>query len=162
MITIRPVRPEDVDCVTAIEAICFPPAEAAPWGALKERIAVFPECFFIAETVGIPVGFINGCITNSSVIYDELFHSTQHHVPSGKNLAVFGLDVLPEYRRQGVAAQLMNHFIQTAKNDGRSSVILTCKDQLVHYYESFGYLNKGISKSTHGGSRWFDMILTFD
>ncbi|MDF2570111.1 MAG: acetyltransferase family protein [Sporomusa sp.] len=159
-LTIRGVRPEDLDRVTEIEAVCFPAAEAAPRQSFKERIAAFPDYFLVAEADGVLIGFINGCITNSAVIYDELFHNTQHHIPDGKNLTVFGLDVVPEYRNQGVAAQLMNHFIQLAKNTDRRSVILTCKDRLVHYYESFGYINNGISGSTHGGSQWFDMTLS--
>jgi ribosomal protein S18 acetylase RimI-like enzyme len=160
-ITIRNVRPEDLERVAEIETICFSAAEAATRESLKARIAAFPECFFIAEKEGGVIGFVNGCITNSPVIYDELFSSTQHHIPNGQNLAIFGLDVIPEYRRKGIAAQLMNHLILTAKNTGRKSVILTCKNQLVHYYESFGYANNGLSKSTHGGSQWFDMTLTF-
>jgi GNAT superfamily N-acetyltransferase len=156
-VTIRGVRLEDLDFVVEIEAICFPATEAAPRKSFKERIAAFPEYFFVAEADGKLIGFINGCVTNSPVIYDELFHSTSHHISDGENLTVFGLDVIPHYRKQGVAAQLMHHFIQIAKNTGRRRVILTCKDRLVHYYESLGYVNNGISKSTHGGAQWFDM-----
>lgn len=160
-IIIRNVRPEDLDRIAEIEAACFPPAEAASRQSFKARIAAFPESFLVAETNGTLIGFVNGCATNSPVIYDEMFHSTQHHVPNGKNLSVFGLDVIPEYRKQGIGAQLMRHFIQVAKDTGRQSVILTCKDRLVHYYESFGYKNNGISQSTHGGAQWFDMTLIF-
>jgi ribosomal protein S18 acetylase RimI-like enzyme len=158
-VTIRGVRSEDLDRVAEIEAICFPVTEAATRKSIKERIAAFPDYFLVAETNGLLLGFINGCVTNSDIIYDELFHSTRHHTPTGSNLTVFGLDVIPEYRKQGVGALLMNQFIQIAKNTGRRSVILTCKDQLVHYYESFGYVNKGISRSNHGGAQWFDMTL---
>lgn len=158
-VIIRNVRPEDLGRVAEIEAACFPPAEAASQQSLKARIAAFPDSFLVAETNGTLIGFINGCATNSDLIYDEMFHSTQHHVPDGRNLSVFGLDVIPEYRKQGIGAQLMRHFIQVARETGRQSVILTCKDRLVHYYESFGYANNGISKSTHGGAQWFDMTL---
>jgi ribosomal protein S18 acetylase RimI-like enzyme len=158
-VTIRRVRLEDLDRIAEIEAVCFPKAEAAPLESFKARILTFPECFFVAEADGVLIGFVNGCATNSEFIYDELFYSAQHHIPDGKNLAIFGLDVIPEYRRQGVAAQLMNHFIQAAKSNCRKSVILTCKDRLVHYYESFGYVSRGISNSAHGGSQWFDMTL---
>ncbi|QDR79449.1 GNAT family N-acetyltransferase [Sporomusa termitida] len=158
-ITIRSVYPEDLDRITAIEAVCFPPAEAAQREVFRERIAAFPESFLVAEAAGMMIGFINGCATNSAFIYDELFHSTEQHIPAGKNLAVFGLDVIPAYRRQGVASQLMQHFIQTARNTGRSSIILTCKERLVPYYESFGYVNNGVSQSVHGGSQWYDMTL---
>ena len=158
-VTIRHVRPEDLDRVAEIEAICFPAAEAAPKETFRERIAAFPECFFVAEADGMLIGFINGCATDSPVIEDDFFHSVRHHVPDGANLAIFGLDVIPEYRRQGVAAQLMAHFIAAARNAGRQKVILTCKEQMIRYYESFGFINNGVSKSTHGGAEWFDMTL---
>ena len=158
-VTIRKVQLEDLERIAKIESVCFPVAEAAPRESFKERINAFPDYFLVAETAESIIGFINGCVTNSPVIYDELFHNTQHHIPDGKNLTVFGLDVLPEYRRQGIAAQLMQHFIQTAKNTDRKNVILTCKERLIHYYESFGYVNNGISASTHGDAQWFDMTL---
>ena len=158
-VTIRNVKPTDIDNVAAIEAACFPPAEAAGKAALAARAAAFPESFLVAETSGRLIGFINGCATDSPVIYDEMFSSTQHHNPGGKNLTIFGLDVLPDYRRQGMAALLMRHFIQTGKDAGRKNLVLTCKDRLVHYYETFGYVNQGLSKSTHGGAQWFDMTL---
>lgn len=158
-ISIRGVQLQDLERVAEIEEICFPQAEAASRSSFQQRIQSFPDSFLVAEVDGLLIGFINGCVTNSAVIYDELFSTTEHHIPDGKNLTVFGLDVLPNYRNQGIAAQLMNHFIQLAKNAHRKSVILTCKDRLVHYYESFGYVNNGLSQSTHGGAKWFDMTL---
>ena len=157
---IRSVRPEDLDRVAEIESICFPAAEAAGREAFQARIAAYPEYFLIAETAGMIIGFINGCVTDSAVIYDELFHDTSTHKPDGANLAVFGLDVIPQYRNQGVAAMLMRQFIQLARETGRKAVILTCKGQLISYYQSFGYVNSGVSNSTHGGAQWFDMTLT--
>ncbi|MBP2636484.1 MAG: Acetyltransferase family protein [Firmicutes bacterium] len=159
-VMIRAVCLEDLDRITEIEAICFPTAEAATREAFQERIAAFPESFLVAEINGLIIGFINGCATNSSVIYDELFHSTAGHIADGKNLAIFGLDVIPEYRKRGVASLLMKQFFQVARSNGKEKVILTCKDRLVRYYESFGFENNGISNSAHGGSKWFDMILS--
>ena len=159
-IIIRGVRPEELDRVAAIEAACFPAAEAASPVAFKNRIAAYPECFLVAESGEKLIGFVNGCVTDSPVIYDELFHDTDQHRPQGANLAIFGLDVLPEYRRRGIAARLMREFIELARKTGRRSVILTCKERLVPYYESFGYVNLGVSESTHGGARWYDMTLT--
>lgn len=158
-VTIRGVRPADLDRIAEIESVCFPAAEAAQRESFKERIAAFPDSFFVAEANEVVIGFINGCATNSKVIYDEMFHNTRHHIPDGKSLSVFGLDVLPEYRKQKVATQLMHHFIMTAKKTGRDRVILTCKERLVEYYTSFGFVNSGASESTHGGAQWFDMTL---
>ncbi|WP_313885187.1 GNAT family N-acetyltransferase [Clostridium sp. DJ247] len=64
-------------------------------------------------------------------------------------------------RKKGIAPQLMNHLIEVSRLAGRKGVILTCKEKLIHYYSKFGFENKGISKSKHGGSEWYDMILEF-
>lgn len=72
---------------------------------------------------------------------------------------VCSLNVTPEYQNQGIAAKLVDHYIENATKDGRKRVILTCKDHLIHYYEKFGFVNGGISKSAHGGAKWFNMTL---
>lgn len=160
-ITIRQASIKDLDEITKVEASCFPEAEAATRESLEQRIYTFPESFFVAELEGKIIGFINGCIINGTVIYDELYKDSTLHIPDGKYQTIFGLDVMPEYRKQGVAAQLMNYMIKISKASGRKGVILTCKERLIHYYEKFGYVNKGISESVHGGAEWYDMILEF-
>jgi ribosomal protein S18 acetylase RimI-like enzyme len=160
-IKIRRASIEDLDAVTEVEASCFPQAEAASREAFKQRINTFPESFFVAESAGKIIGFINGCIINGTVIYDELYKDAALHVPNGDYQAIFGLDVVPEYRNQGAAAQLMNHLIEVSRAGGRKGVILTCKEKLIHYYARFGFVNKGISESQHGGAEWYDMILEF-
>jgi ribosomal protein S18 acetylase RimI-like enzyme len=160
-IIIRKVFMEDLNAVTEVEAKCFPEAETASKASFEQRIMTFPESFFVAETNGKIIGFINGCIINETAIYDELFHDATLHVPGGDYQTIFGLDVIPEYRNQGIAAQLMNHLIEISRLDGRKGAILTCKEKLIHYYSKFGFENKGVSKSKHGGSQWYDMILEF-
>lgn len=160
-IKIRQVTIEDLDAVAEVEARCFPEAEAAAKTSFEQRIKTFPEVFFVAEIDRKIIGFINGCIINGTVIQDELYHNSLMHIPNGAFQTVFGLDVLPEYRNQGIAAELMNHMIEVSKSSGRKGVVLTCKKKLIHYYEKFGYVNKGISHSVHGGAEWYDMILTF-
>lgn len=160
-IKIRNVKPEDLEAVTKIEALCFPAAEAGDKESFTWRIQTYPESFFVAEDGDTMIGFINGCVTDSSILQDELYHNPHLHNPDGAYQTVFGLDVIPEYRCKGIAAQLMNHLIQTAKAAGRKGMILTCKEHLIHYYEKFGYQNQGASDSTHGGAQWYDMLLTF-
>ncbi|MBS6642853.1 MAG: GNAT family N-acetyltransferase [Clostridiaceae bacterium] len=158
---IRTVRDTDLDDVTAVEAACFPAAEAADRSSFKQRIRVFPDSFFVAEKDGQIIGFINGCVTDQKVICDEMFEDSSYHNPDGAYQSIFGLDVMPEYRQQGIAAGLMNFLIEDARKKGRKGLILTCKDRLIRYYEKFGYQNMGISGSTHGGAVWYDMILEF-
>ena len=160
-ITIRPVKPEDLDKVTEVEAVCFPAAEAATKESFAQRIATFPECFFVAEHKDQIIGFINGCATDERTIRDEMFEDSSLHKADGCYQSIFGLDVIPEYQRQGIAAELMNHLIEDARTKGRKGLILTCKDHLIHYYAKFGYQNLGVSASVHGGAVWYDMILEF-
>ncbi len=158
-IKIRNVLLEDLECVTQIEATCFPAAEAAPRNVFKERISVFPEGFFVAELNNEIIGFINGGVTNETHIEDEFFITMDLHIPNGENIVIFGLDVHPKYQRKGYAKELMKHFIEAAKKDGRKKILLTCKEHLIKYYEQFGYVNEGVSESTHGGTKWYDMYL---
>jgi ribosomal protein S18 acetylase RimI-like enzyme len=160
-LTIRKVSIGDLDAVAKVEASCFPETEAATRASLEQRIKAFPDCFFVAEINEELIGFINGCIINGTVIYDELFKDSALHVPDGDYQTIFGLDVIPEYRKQGIAAQLMNYMIEVSKVAGRKGIILTCKEYLIHYYEKFGYINKGRSESSHGGAVWYDMVLEF-
>lgn len=154
---IRKVEPNDLEGLIRLENLCFPEAEAATREAFAYRIAAFPDSFYVAVENGEIIGIVNGCVTNSLVISDELFEPEGGHDPKGKNQAIFGLLVDPRYQRQGIAADMMNYFMETARQAGREKMILTCKEQLIHYYEKFGYVNLGISKSVHGGAVWYDM-----
>ncbi len=160
-VCIRKVKPEDLDAVTRVEAGCFPEAEAAPRESFRQRISTFPDSFFVAEKDGEIIGFINGCATDSRVIFDEMFADASHHRKDGIYQSIFGLDVIPEYQHQGLASRLMEHLIEDAREKGRKGLTLTCKDRLIGFYERFGYKNLGLSQSVHGGAVWYDMILEF-
>ena len=122
-IRIRTVRPEDLDQVAAVEAACFPAAEAADERSLRERIAAFPESFLVAETGGRVIGFINGAVTDQKTISDDMFENVNLHNPEGAYQSIFGLDVVEEFRRQGIAAQLMEAMIRRAMEQGRRGLI---------------------------------------
>ena len=66
-IAIRNARAQDAEAVAAIEALCFPAAEAASAQTIAARIAAFPSYFFVAEQHGALIGFVNGCVTNSPI-----------------------------------------------------------------------------------------------
>ena len=152
---------DDLDLLTAIEAECFPAAEAATREQFAARLAAYGEHFWILEVNGTAVGFIDGMVTNDETISDEMFADADLHVPTGAWQAVFGLNVLPAYRCRGYAAKLVEKLIAEARNEGRRGCILTCKEKLLHYYARFGFVNTGVSASVHGGAQWYDMRLVF-
>ena len=156
---IRMAQISDAKQAAEVETICFPKEEAADFHSLCLRIQTFPESFLVAEKDEILIGLINGCVTNERTIRDEMFSDSSCHLPDGEYQAVFGLDVLPAFRRQGVAARLMKCFIDNARDKGRKGLILTCKEMLIPYYKKFGYQCMGVSRSTHGGAVWYDMVL---
>ena len=160
-VIIRAARPEEGEALAVIEATCFPPAEAASHEAVLERLATFPENFIVAEIDGKPVGFINGANTDKQYLPDDMYHDITLHKPDGDYQTVFGLNVLPDYQRHGIAAKLVQGYIDLAKTHHRKGIILTCKDHMIHYYERFGFVNHGIADSTHGGKTWNDMRLIF-
>ncbi len=161
-VIIRPALSEDVVKIADIEARCFPPAEAAPLKSFEERFAAFPECFFVAETKdGQVVGHINGCVTGEPNLPDELYHDAGLHKPDGAWQTVFGLAVLPEFQHKGIARALMEHLKVVSKDRGKEGIVLTCKEAKIGFYESFGYVNQGVSASSHGGAKWYDMVLRF-
>lgn len=162
MLSITTAIDEDLSTLAQIEQICFPVKESASLSTIKSRFAVFPNQFLVAKMCKDGdteiVGFINGMITDSLTINDEMYTNAKTHQPNGKYQTIFGLDVLPSYQHLGIATKLMNKFIEKAKKEQRLGIILTCKYQLIPFYKQFGFENLGISQSTHGGAIWYDML----
>ena len=158
---IRTATINDLDRLTAIEAECFPPAEAAPREAFEERLAVYPHHFYLLEEEGTVVSFVNGFVSDEAILRDEMFADAALHNEKGAWQMIFGVNTLPAFRRRGLAGLLLQRLIDDAKAQGRKGVVLTCKAEKVHYYARFGFVSEGISASAHGGAVWYDMRLTF-
>ena len=144
-ILIRKATTSDLDLVTHIEATCFPPAEAAPREAFKERLDHYAGQF----------------LTDDEILTDEMFADASLHNPNGAWQMIFGLNTMPEYRNRGVGGQLIEAFIELAREEKRKGVILTCKEEKIPYYAKFGFLNEGESESDHGGAKWYQMRIVF-
>ena len=160
-VLIRNAKREEAALLAQIEAECFPAAEAAGKQDIEARMDVFEDCFFVAETNGKIVGFINGAVAKEASLPDQMYHDASLHDPNGAYQTVFGLDVLPAYRRNGIAGRLLERMIHHARECQRKGVVLTCKDHLVHYYAGFGFKHCGVADSTHGGAKWNEMKLLF-
>ena len=156
---IRTATMSDLEKITEVEAICFPPAEAATKESFRERLSVYPEHFWLLEEDGKLISFINGMVTDEITIRDEMFENASLHDENGEWQAIFGVNTIPECRNRGYAGMLMEYVIEEAKKQGRKGLILTCKEEKLRYYAKFGYENLGLSKSVHGGAVWYDMVL---
>ena len=107
------------------------------------------------------IGFVNGMATDEADLTDEMYAKADMHDPDGRWQMIFGVNTIPEYRRQGCAERLLRRAIADAKERGKAGLVLTCKDKLLHYYGKLGFVNEGVSQSTHGGVVWYEMRLTF-
>ena len=159
MIKLRLAIKEDLETLALIEATCFPQAEAATLAQFEERFQAFPENFLVAIEDNQVVGMINGNTTQEPALPDIFYEQASCHQREGAYMSVFGIDVLPNYQHRGIASQLMHGYIELAKERGKKGIILTCKDHLIPFYESFGYQCLGVSDSSHGGAKWNDMLL---
>ena len=158
---IRLGKIEDLKALAEVEARCFPAAEAATEKDFERRLSVYPNHFWLLEDEGKLVGFVNGMVTDEAELTDEMYENADMHNENGNWQMIFGVNTIPEYRRQGCAEKVLNRVISDARAQGRKGLVLTCKDKLVHYYAKFGFENEGVSESTHGGVVWYKMRLTF-
>lgn len=160
-VIIRQAKENEASVLAGIEAAGFPPAEAASPEDVAARLQVFPENFLVAEADGKAAGFINGGTTDKPYLPDELYHNASLHCPDGAWQTVFGLSVLPEFRKRGIAGALLERFVSLAQERGREGVILTCKEHMIRYYEKHGFVKYGKADSCHGGAVWYEMRCVF-
>lgn len=158
-IVIRNVQPKDLDECFQVEIAGFPPEEAAVIETVQLRIDTFPQGFFVAELGGKVIGMVNGACTNKEDISDEELKQLIGHDINGRNMVIFALTVLPEFRKQGIARELILRFIEEARRNKKEKILLMCKHYLIPYYEKLGFIHAGLSHSTHGGAEWHEMRL---
>jgi ribosomal protein S18 acetylase RimI-like enzyme len=155
----RSIRPEEADEAAIIEQICFPPNEACSEKHMKERIAAAPELFLVAvdKKTGKIAGFLNGLSTDEQRFRDEFFVDVSLYEPKGKSVMLLGLDVLPEYRMQGLAGAIVERYLERERENGRNMLVLTCLESKVEMYQKFGFTDCGIAESDWGGEEWHEM-----
>ena len=159
---IRNATIEDLHAVSSVEAECFPAREAATEEDFRQRLKYYGNHFWLMFDNERLIAFVDGFVTNEPDLTDEMYEKAEMHDENGKWQMIFGMNTIPEYRKRGYAGELMKRAIEDAKEQGRSGLVLTCKDKLVDYYARFGFINEGPScKSQHGGVTWKQMRLTF-
>ena len=117
----RNVKAEEADQAIEIENICFPPNEACSPKSMTERVSRAKETFLVAvdKETGKIAGFLNGIATDEEVFRDEFFTDITLHNRKGKNIMLLGLDVLPEYRGQRLASEIMERYLKREQEVGR-------------------------------------------
>lgn len=157
----RTATAADLEAVTALEAACFPPAEAASRESMQWRLATYPFHFWVTEREGQIVSMVNGPVTVERDLTDPMYDSPAYHNErDGEWQMIFGVATHPSCQRQGLAGRLLRCVIDQARAEGRRGVVLTCKEAKIAFYAQFGFCDEGLSASTHGGVPWHQMRLT--
>lgn len=152
---------KDLEAIAAVEAACFPAAEAATAEEFAGRLQQYGDHFWLLWEGERLLAFVDGFCTDWPDLTDEMYADASLHRENGAWQMIFGVNTIPACRRQGYAGQLLQQAIADARAQGRKGLVLTCKEALVHYYAKFGFVNEGISGSTHGGVVWYQMRLKF-
>ena len=129
---IRTAQMDDVDAVAAVEKECFPPAEAATREEFAERILHYGNHFWLMFDGDKLAAFVDGFVTDAPDLTDEMYERADMHNEAGAWQMIFGVNTMPEYRRRGLAGELIRCAIDNAGEAGRKGLVLTCKDELVH------------------------------
>ena len=157
---IRTASWQDLEDIAAVEAACFPVAEAATKAEFAERIQHYGDHFFLLYDKQKLLAFVDGFVTDEQNLTGEMYEKASLHNENGAWQMIFGVNTLPDYRRQGYAGELICRAIEDARMQGRKGLVLTCKEKLISYYGKYGFVDEGMSdKSTHGNVQWHQMRL---
>lgn len=158
---IRTATIADLAQIAAVEAECFPAAEAATKEEFAERIKYYGNHFWLMFEGEKLIAFVDGFVTDKPDLTDEMYERAEMHDENGAWQMIFGVNTIPAYRKQGYAGQLLQCAIEDAIKQGRKGLVLTCKEKLIAYYAKFGFENEGISESVHGNVIWYQMRYKF-
>ena len=152
---IRTATMADLEAISSVEVECFPMSEAPSKEQFIERIRHYGNHFWLMFDDDKLIAFVDGFVTDEFDLTDEMYEKAEMHNENGAWQMIFGVNAIPEYRRHGYAGDLIKCAISAAKEQGRKGLVLTCKEQLIHYYVGFGFVDEGVTdKSVHGNVVW--------
>mgnify|MGYP002622903792 CR=1 FL=1 len=161
LMIIKYANEEDIAAIAAVEAECFPPAEAATEKEFVDRVKYYGNHFWLMYEAEKLIAFVDGFVTELPDLTDEMYENASMHNEKGAWQMIFGVNTIPSYRQHGYAGELIRKAFFDARAQGRKGLVLTCKDKLIHYYASFGFVDEGISESVHRNGVCHQMRLTF-
>ena len=156
----RQILPEEGAQAGEMDRICFPPEEAKPMEIMCRFVEKIPEQFLVAvdRGTGKVAGFLCGISSDEARFKDEFFTDLSLNDPAAQTVYLLGLDILPKYRGQGLARELMKLYGIWSQVKGKHRMVLTAHEEKVGLYEKLGFTDLGISDSTWGGGSWHEMV----
>ena len=95
---------DDLPAIAAVEAACFPAAEAATAEEFAGRLAHYADHFWLLFEDGQLAAFVDGFCTDTPDLTDAMYADASLHDENGAWQMIFGVNTLPRCRCQGYAA----------------------------------------------------------
>ncbi|ORX50515.1 acyl-CoA N-acyltransferase [Hesseltinella vesiculosa] len=153
----------DLPTLANLEAQSYHPDEAASEENLRKRImyaSAIPEpelMFLVARQGSSIVGFVCTSLSHESLLPESSMASNE---PSGSTVCIHSVCVSPAHRRQGIARDLLTHWIALHRQLRRfDRLVMLSRPSLVDFYSSVGFVRVGVSSVTHGPVEWIDCVL---
>ena len=115
---IRNATMDDLQAIAAVEAACFPAAEAATAEEFAGRLAHYAGHFWLLLEQGELVAFVDGFCTDTPDLTDEMYADAALHDENGAWQMIFGVNTLPRCRCRGYAGLLLQRAIADARAQG--------------------------------------------
>ncbi len=170
-IQFRPAAAEDIPRCFEIESASYPSDEAATMESLVNRQKYAGDYFLLCtkDNGQQILGFI--CATRCHEFTEESMSAL--HDPTGPLLAVHSVVIDEDYRRKGLATELMNQYIQRVLKQEQenqsatetvpiASIVLLAKQHLLGFYVRCGYKVNRPSPIVHGKELWYDLEMELE
>lgn len=154
---IRYARLSDLEQIMELERANFSEEERISDQVLARFVSHLSQTCLVMENEGELTGFILASPWNSTVVKDDLFFLEADQLLTGNHLAIASLSVAPNSQGQGVGKLLLAALKEVASQGHFQGIALTCKENLIKYYQLNQFEEQGPSKSQFGGKVWYDM-----
>ena len=106
---------DDLEMIAAVEAECFPAAEAATREEFAKRLQHYSDHFWLMFEGEKLIAFVDGFVTDEADLTDEMYEKASMHDESGAWQMIFGVNTIPAYRRRGLAGEIRRRLERRAR-----------------------------------------------
>ena len=158
---IRNATMDDLQAIAAVEAACFPAAEAATAEEFAGRLAHYAGHFWLLLEQGELVAFVDGFCTDTPDLTDEMYADAALHDENGAWQMIFGVNTLPRCRCRGYAGLLLQEPLQMPAHRGARGWYWTCKEKTFALLCKVRLCERGRFRLYSWRGVWYQMRLRF-
>ena len=137
--TIREITPEDIEAITRMRIMMLDEVTDDPLPAeLENQVRCFVWKHMRDQSCLGVVAEMDGKVIADAVIY--LFETMPDEVNvKGLTAMLYNVYTLPEYRGQGIMAQMLPEVIRLAREAGAVELKMTAEKKAIPLYERMGF-----------------------